>query len=133
MYGFCTHTLHNTETLEPITWIRVCPLPLLRGHSQVLTCFVQSLFNISKYLKFKPIVSVFISYINLPMVLTLKLSLPAVTTTTKARPHQETNWTHQIVLCCKHTNTHTHTHTLSLSLSFTHTHTDSLVIDEDSE
>jgi len=34
------------------------PLPLLGAHSQVITCSVLSLFNISKYTTFKPITRV---------------------------------------------------------------------------
>jgi len=49
------------------------PLPLLRAHSHVLTCSVLSLFNISKYMTFKPIARVIFLYINLPPILTLTL------------------------------------------------------------
>ncbi len=47
-------------------------LPLLQVHSQMLTCFVLSLLNISKYTTFKPITHVVLSHINLASVLTLK-------------------------------------------------------------
>jgi len=48
----------NSKTLEPLTWTRVRPFPLLWAHPWVLTCSVLSLFNISKYTTFKPITRV---------------------------------------------------------------------------
>jgi hypothetical protein len=47
------------------------PLPVLQAHSNVFTCFVLSLFNISKYTTFIPIICIIILYVDLPMVLTL--------------------------------------------------------------
>jgi len=57
MHGLCTCTLRNSETLEPLTWIRVCPshcythspslsflLSLLRTH--VLCCHYWTWVNI---------------------------------------------------------------------------------------
>ncbi len=44
------------------------PLSLSRAHAQVLYCIVASLFNISKYMTYKPIARVVTLQIDLPMV-----------------------------------------------------------------
>jgi len=99
MHVLCTHTLHNDETLDPLTWTRsrVCPLTIASKlsstlkysqvlsstlkysqvlsstlkYSQVLSCFVMCLIIISKYTTFKPIVCVLLSHITLTTILTL--------------------------------------------------------------
>ena len=84
MHGLCTCILHNSETLEPLTWIRVRPshryahtlslsfsLPLSLAH----TCVVSCLLNISKYTTFKPITRLVLSYTNLATYLTLMVSI----------------------------------------------------------
>jgi hypothetical protein len=84
MHGLHTYTLHNSETLEPLTWIRVRPshcykrsrsLSLFTPLSLVHICFVFSPLNISKYTTFKPITQLVLLYINLATCLTLTCSL----------------------------------------------------------
>jgi len=82
MHGLCICILHNSETLEPLTWIRIRPshryahtlslslslsLPLFLAHTYVVSCP----WNISKYTTFKPITRLVLSYINLATYLTL--------------------------------------------------------------
>jgi len=74
MHGLHTCTLHNSESLEPLTWTRVCPsVTSTLFLSLVHTCFVLSLLNISKYMKFKLITRVVLSCIDLATYLTLKI------------------------------------------------------------
>ncbi len=75
-----TCTLHNNETLEPLTWIRVRPshcykhsLPPSLSHAH--TCFVLWILNISRYMTFKPITWLVLLYINLAIYLTLHSTL----------------------------------------------------------
>ncbi len=75
MHGLRACTLHNSETLGSLNWIRVCPshcheCTLVCSH--VLYCHDS---KISKYTTFKPITRIAISYIDLPMVLALLIYL----------------------------------------------------------
>jgi len=82
MHGLCTCILHNSETLEPLTWIRVRPshhyahslsLSLSLSHSFSRTHVLYHVhLNISKYTTFKPITRLVLSYINLATYLTLR-------------------------------------------------------------
>jgi len=63
-----------SETLEPLTWIRVCPSHCYkRSLSRAHKCSVLSLLNISKYTTFKMITRVDLSYIKLAEYLTLSV------------------------------------------------------------
>ena len=70
MHGLCICTLHNSETLEPLTWTMVRSSHCYKC-SLAHTCFVLSLLNISKYTTFKPITRLVLSYIDLATYHTL--------------------------------------------------------------
>jgi hypothetical protein len=103
MQGLCTCTLHNSETPEPLTWIRVRPshryaCTLSLSLSLVHTCFVLCLMNISKYTTFKPITRLVLSYINLATYHTL-FSL-TILKTSSLKVTQINSARYQLTFCC---------------------------------
>ncbi len=65
------HMYINSETLEPLTWIRVRPSHRYAHTLSLPYCFVSRLSNISKYTTCKPITQLVLSYIQLATYLTL--------------------------------------------------------------